>query len=94
MRQRCYGGAKGALDEPHGGFPVPLVVVGGYVLHSALRPAYYLHVRSESDARKIVFAGRVDLPSLAVVLRNANERFGYVVAWTIPEPRKTTSTYR
>jgi hypothetical protein len=68
--------------------------LGGYVLWTGLRPAYYLRVRLADDARKLVLARKVDLAQLSGALRTAEERFGYLVEWGIDSPRPAGSAYR
>jgi hypothetical protein len=69
-------------------------LLGGYVLWTGLRPAYYLRVRTADDARKLVLARKVDLAQLSAALRAAEERFGYAVQWGIDSPRPVGDAYR
>ena len=64
-----------------------LLLLGGYVVWSGVRPAYFLRVRTADDARKLVLARKVDLAQLSNALHAAQEGFGYVVEWAIEEPR-------
>ena len=83
------GGASGmALRFAAAG--VSLLLVGGYVVWSGLRPAYFLRVRTSDDARKLVLASKVNLAQLSDALHAAQERFGYVVEWAIEDARPPT----
>ncbi len=83
---------RGALRFAAGG--AVLVVLGAYLLWSAVRPSLYLHVHVKGDARKVLIRGKADLPSLAVSLREASTRFGYEVIWRIPRPDEPGRPYR
>ena len=65
----------------------PIALVGGWVLWTGVRPAYYLRVRTHDDARKLVLDRKVDLAQLSTMLEAARSRFGYAVDWAIDEPR-------
>jgi hypothetical protein len=73
---------------------VLLLVLGGYVLWTAVRPKLFLLVRTRNDQRKLLFHGRVDLASLRAALDEAKLRFGYDVTWAVQIPEKATRPYR
>jgi hypothetical protein len=72
----------------------PLTIIGAWVLWTGLRPAYYLRVRTATDARKLLLARRVDLAELSRALYDASQRFGYPVTWRIEEPRPPVTPFR
>lgn len=72
----------------------PLAMLGGYVLWSGVRPGYYLLVRTNDDARKLLFHGKIDLAEVSRVLEFAHARFGYAVEWNIQHPRPPLAPFR
>jgi hypothetical protein len=70
------------------------LILGAYVVISALRPAYLLRVATQRGARKLVFTGKADLASIAAALRQADERFGYTVQWAVADRVPGTPPYR
>jgi hypothetical protein len=70
---------------------VLVLLLGGWVLWTGLRPAYYLRVSTATDTRKLLLVGKVDLAQLSGALRAAEERFGYPVKWNIDESRPPVS---
>lgn len=66
---------------------LPMVALGAWVLWHGLRRAYYLHVQTQGDARKLVLGSRVSLVEVSALLEAARARFGYAVGWAIDEAR-------
>jgi hypothetical protein len=72
----------------------PMMVVGGWVLWTGLRPTYYLQVRTATDRRKLLLARKVDLAAVSRALHDASHRFGYPIAWGIDAPRPPAAPFR
>jgi len=74
---------------------VVFVILGGWILWTGVRPAYYLHVVTrDDDARKLVLKGRVDLAAVSAALHSAQSRFGYATEWQIEHPRPPAAPFR
>lgn len=61
-----------------------LAPLGPWLIWSTLRPAYYLHVRTQDDVRKIVFRGRAHRADIEACLRRANMLFGFEITSRLP----------
>jgi hypothetical protein len=71
-----------------------MMVVGGWVLWTGLRPTYYLRVRTATDRRKLLLARKVDLVEVSRALHDASHRFGYAIGWAIDAPRPPVAPFR
>jgi len=74
---------------------IVFVMLGGWVLWTGIRPAYYLRVVTrDDDARKLVLKGKVDLAAVSTALHVAQSRFGYATEWQIEHPRPPAAPFR
>jgi len=70
------------------------VPLGAWVLWSALRPAYFLRVRTDRDMRKIVFEPNAQVEQIAAFLERVRRVHGYEVEWRVERSPATTSRFR
>ncbi len=61
-----------------------LAPLGPWLIWATLRPAYYLHVSTQDDVRKIVFRGRAHRADIEAYLRRANRLFGLKITTRLP----------
>ncbi len=64
------------------------VPLGGWVLWSALRPAYFLRVRTDRDMRKVVFEPKAQAERISEFINLVQRVHGYEIEWCV-EPSPT-----
>ncbi len=70
------------------------VPLGGLVLWSALRPAYFLRVRTDRDMRKVVFEPKAQADGIADFIERVRRVHGYEVEWCVERSPTHGSPFR
>jgi hypothetical protein len=84
-----------AMGARLGAGSVVFMILGGWILWTGIRPAYYLRVVTrDDDARKLVLHGKVDLAAVSAALHAAQSRFGYATEWQVEHPRPPAPPFR
>jgi hypothetical protein len=69
-------------------------IFGGWMIWTAIKPAYFLRGETDRDVRKIVFHGSVQCSEIERLLQRANRAWDYRIVSMLPDVKLGGQPYR